>query len=80
MAYVKNKSQANVAIGARLAQARRALKLRSCDVSKELGIDDATMCHIEHGNRNIRAYEIVWFAKRYGVTYQWLLDGTSALA
>lgn len=64
-------------IAGRLREAREAAGLSQGQVAKKLELHRPTISEIEAGRRKVSSSEVDQFAKIYGVTVQWLVNGAT---
>lgn len=69
----ETKTQTNIAVGSRLAQARRRFFATASEAARELGLSGPTYLAHENGTRGIRTDMAEFYAQKYGVSTDWLL-------
>lgn len=67
------------AIADRFRQMRQALHLTQADVARVLGVTPVTISKIENGNTNPRPAAITLLCETYGVSEEWLKNGTGPM-
>jgi DNA-binding XRE family transcriptional regulator len=70
---LETKNQNNIAVGSRLAQARRRFFATASEAARELGLSGPTYLAHENGTRGIRTDMAEFYAQKYGVSTDWLL-------
>lgn len=59
----------------RLAQIRKALKLKQIDVAKSLAVDRSIISKIETGKLEVPTSLLLFYNAGHGVSGEWLLSG-----
>jgi transcriptional regulator with XRE-family HTH domain len=66
-----------MSVADRLREARESSGLTQGQVAKKLELHRPTISEIEAGRRKVSAQELEQFANLYGVTVEWIVNGTS---